>query len=52
MTLGVFQATYIKGELTFYVEKMKLLDKLNKTYQLGKYLIDHDETIGGKIRDL
>jgi hypothetical protein len=41
MTNGMFKVTYIKGELIFNVEKLKLLDKLNKTYQLRKYLIDH-----------
>jgi hypothetical protein len=52
MTVGMFKVTYIERELTFDVETLGLLDKLNKTYQLRKYLIDHDETIGGKNRDV
>jgi len=52
MTIGMFRASCIKGELTFHFETLKLLDKLNKTCKLRKYLIDHDETIGGKIRDV
>lgn len=52
MNMGMFKVTYIKGELTFHVEKLKFIDKLNKTCQLRKYLMDHDETMGGKNRDV
>lgn len=52
MIMGMFKVTYVNRELTFRVEKLKLTGKLNKTYQSRKHVINHDETVGVKNRDV